>query len=99
MLRALLDQAIAATPRDAQVTLQLGKVDGGFELRVSDGGPAIPDSARADLLAHRLDPTSVGRPAGPALLVASTSAAYLGAPLSFGEISGHTYIAARLPST
>jgi two-component system, OmpR family, sensor kinase len=96
MLRALLDQAIAATPRDGQVTLELETVEGGFELRVSDGGPAIVDSARADLLAHRLDPTSVGRPAGPALLVASTAATYLGAPLSFGEISGRTYIAARL---
>jgi signal transduction histidine kinase len=98
MLRALLDQAIAATPREAQVTLRLDPVDGGFELRVADGGPTIPDSARADLLAHRLDPTSVGRPAGPALLVAATAAAYLGAPLSLGELSGRTFILARVRS-
>jgi signal transduction histidine kinase len=99
MLRALLDQAIAATPRDAQVTLQLAKVEGGLELRVADGGPVIPGSARADLLAYRLDPTSVGRPAGPALLVAATAAAYLGAPLAFGETSGCSFIAALLRSS
>jgi two-component system, OmpR family, sensor kinase len=96
MLRSLMDQAIAATPRGSEVALRLTAVEGGLELRVHDGGPAVPENARADLLAHRLDPTSVGRPAGLALFVAATAAAYLGAPLAFGEASGHTFVAAKL---
>jgi signal transduction histidine kinase len=95
MLRSVLDQAIAATPRDSGVALRMRAIEGGFELRVDDGGPSVPENARADLLAYRLDPTSIGRPAGPALLIAATAAAYLGAPLSFGEASGHTFVAAR----
>jgi two-component system OmpR family sensor kinase len=97
LLRALLDHAIAATPKGGSVTLSLRKEGSVVALAVEDGGPSVPEGARSNLLRNRLDPRSLGRPAGPALLIADTFAAYLGWPLTIGEgASGRTTVRARL---
>jgi signal transduction histidine kinase len=97
LLRSLLDHAIAATPRDATITLRLARAEGAVRLAVEDGGPAVPEDAR-DLLRYRVDPTSFGRPGGPALLVAEAVAAHLGCPLELGESSaGRTEVSGLLP--
>jgi signal transduction histidine kinase len=89
LVRSLLDHAIAATPRDGVVRVTVGPApDGGITVVVRDGGPGVPPRAHTDLLRHRLDPTSMGRPAGVTLLVADTAAAILGARLSLGEGAG-----------
>ena len=87
LLRALLDHAIAATPKGETATLHLARTEGGVRLAVEDGGPAVPEAARGDLLRRRVDPTSFGRPAGPALLVADSVAAHLRCPLEMAESS------------
>jgi len=85
LFRALFDHAIAATPKGDTATLRLARVEGGVRLAVEDGGPAVPEAARGDLLRRRVDPTSFGRPAGPALLVADTIAAHLRCQLEMAE--------------
>lgn len=85
LLRALLDHAILATPRDGSVTLRIAPVDAGVELLTEDGGPAIPEAARADLLRQRVNPSSFGRPADLSLLIADAASAHLGSRLALGE--------------
>lgn len=85
LLRALIEHAIAATPKGGTVELSLGQDDGGVKLTVCDGGPVVPTGARADLLEHRVDPAALGRPPGLALLVAHTVSGYLGGVVRLGQ--------------
>lgn len=85
LIRALVDHAIAATPRGGTVSVSLRGGDGPVTLTVTDGGPVVPVSARLDLLEHRVDPASLGRPPGIELLVAHTAAASLGGTVRLGE--------------
>jgi two-component system OmpR family sensor kinase len=84
LVRSLLDHALEATPRGGAVAAALTS-EGGARLTVRDGGTVVPASARADLLEHRIDPASLGRPPGLSLLVAHTVAAYIGATLRLSE--------------
>jgi len=97
LLRALLDHAILATPREGSVSLRLEAADGQLVATVSDGGPTVPEGARADLLAYRVDPASFGRPVGPALLVAATVAAHLGGTLVVRQGGQRIEAVAKLP--
>jgi signal transduction histidine kinase len=88
-LRALLDHALLATSRGQAVRIEL--VAGPPPvLTVVDGGPGIPEAARADLLSRRIDPTAFGRPDGISLLAASLSANRLAAQIAIGSNAGQT---------
>lgn len=80
-VRALLDHAIAATPKSGSVRLSVRQHASGAQIGVRDGGPSVPTGAFDDLLAGRIDPTSVGRPAGLWLLVVDCVTGALGAEL------------------
>jgi two-component system sensor histidine kinase QseC len=80
LVRSLIDHALAATPRGGSVGIVLTSDSSGPLIAVKDGGTVVPVSARADLLEHRVDPASLGRPPGLGLLVANTVAAHLGTP-------------------
>jgi signal transduction histidine kinase len=86
LFRTLIDHAITATPRGGKVALSLGN-DGAaaWWLRLRDGGPVVPTRTHAELLEHRIDPSGLGRPPGPSLLVAHTVIGYLGGTLTLGE--------------
>jgi two-component system, OmpR family, sensor kinase len=88
LVKSLLFQAIAATPRGGQVLATAMATELGPALAVSDGGPAIPEASRQDILRHRIDPTSLGRPAGIALVVADATAAVLDVTLEVREDGG-----------
>lgn len=90
LLRCLLDHAIAATPKGGTVRVTAEADALSAIVRVVDGGPVVPESARADLLEQRIDPTSVGRPAGIALLTATVAAASIDASLALRESPGKT---------
>jgi two-component system, OmpR family, sensor kinase len=97
LLRALIEHAIAATPKGGTVEMTLAPDSGGVKLTVCDGGPVVPASAQADLLEHRVDPAALGRPPGLALLVAYTVSGYLGGALRLGQSdSGGAIAEARL---
>ena len=78
LLRALLHHAIAATPRGGQVSLSVVATEMGMMLSVEDGGPVVPEASRRDVIQHRTDPASFGRPAGVSLLVADVIGGVLG---------------------
>jgi signal transduction histidine kinase len=88
LVRSLVEHAVLATPRGGRVLVSLGPVEGGAVLRVHDGGPVVPASAHRDVLEHRVDPTTLGRPPGLGLVVAHTTAAYLGGGLRLLEGAG-----------
>jgi hypothetical protein len=97
LLRALLDHALLATPREGSVALRLAAADASVELQTEDGGPAIPETARADLLRQRVNPSSFGRPADFSLLIAEAASAHLGSGLALSEsASGKTVTRAVL---
>ena len=77
LLRELLDHAILATPRGGSVVLALVAEPGIASLAIRDGGTAVPHSAQTDVLEHRVDPASLGRPPGFSLLAAHALAAVL----------------------
>ncbi|HVW29544.1 MAG TPA: ATP-binding protein [Polyangiaceae bacterium] len=85
LTRTLLDHAISASPRGTKVDISVTRDGSGARIMVSDGGPVVPAAARADLLEHQVDPTSLGRPPGPALLIAQVVTTYLGGALKLGE--------------
>ncbi len=81
MLRALLDHAISASPRESRVVVELR----GKRLIIEDGGPVVPPAQRLHVTRRRVDPAGLGRPGGPALLVADAAAAAFGVELTLGE--------------
>ncbi|MGE0324766.1 MAG: ATP-binding protein [Polyangiaceae bacterium] len=85
VVRSLLDHAIAATPRSGSVKLTLEARGTGARISVEDGGPTIPSSAFDQLIAGRIDPTSVGRPAGLWLLVAECVSGAIGTEIRIAE--------------
>lgn len=85
LLRALLHQAISATPRDGQILLCAYAVDSGVLLSAQDGGPSVTEAHRADVLRNRIDPSAFGRPSGVALLIAEAAAESLGAALELRD--------------
>jgi signal transduction histidine kinase len=97
LVHALLVHAILATPANGRVRVSLRDDAGSGVLSVADGGPAIAAPAHADLLEHHADPASFGRPTGPALVIAHTTAAYLGTRVKLGEgADGTSVVEARL---
>jgi signal transduction histidine kinase len=88
MLRALLHHAFHATPRGDHVKISLIPTEMGLLLAVEDGGPTVPEASRVDVLQHRVDPASFGRPAGVALLVADAVGSALGGTLAMREGTG-----------
>ncbi|HEY4104398.1 MAG TPA: hypothetical protein VGM44_10920 [Polyangiaceae bacterium] len=88
LLRALLHHAIAATPRGGHVSLTIVPTEMGLMLSVEDGGPVVPEASRTDVIQHRTDPASFGRPAGVSLLVADVIGGVLGSGASMREGTG-----------
>jgi two-component system, OmpR family, sensor kinase len=69
LVRAALEHAISASPPGWKVRIELHNDGTSACLRTHDGGPPIPEHLAADLLDHRVDPGSLGRPSGLALLL------------------------------
>lgn len=97
LIHSLLDHAILATPTGGRVGISVRADGSSAAITVSDGGPPVPPPAHADLLEHRADPAAFGRPTGPALVIAHTTAAHLGARVRLGEgTDGTSVVEARL---
>jgi two-component system, OmpR family, sensor histidine kinase QseC len=85
LMRSMLDHAVQASPKGGRVKAQLVPTGLGIALTVSDEGPKVPEGSRLDVLRHRIDPTSLGRPAGLSQHVADAAAAALDAELELRE--------------
>jgi hypothetical protein len=91
LMRSLLQHAILATPRGGVVTAAVHRTELGTALSVIDGGPAVPEASRWDVIRHLGDPTSFGRPTGIALVLANAAATAMSTTLELREsASGHT---------
>lgn len=88
VLRLLLDHAVSATPRDGAVRVMAFESELSTIVTIADGGPPVPEAARAALLRHAVDPASIGRPLGVSLVAARVLAAEFGAELSLREGGG-----------
>ncbi len=98
LLRELFAHAVAATPRSGRVQLSAYSTEVGTVVAFEDGGPPVPETARAAILRHATDPTSLGRPAGVSLLAAYVVAGALGSELELREgAHGATEAWFRLP--
>jgi signal transduction histidine kinase len=85
LIRAMLHQAISATPRDGLITLSAYAVETGVLLSVLDGGPSVTEANRNEVLRNRTDPSAFGRPSGVALLIAEAAAESLGGSLEMRD--------------
>jgi signal transduction histidine kinase len=81
LLRLLLTHAVSATPRGGEVRASAERSDRGLVVSIEDGGPSVPDGIGEAVIRHQLDPTSVGRPSGIALLAAEAVTQALGGEL------------------
>ncbi len=84
-VRALVDNALLASPRGSQVVVRVEVANGKPRLAVEDAGPVIPAAHRADLVQRRLDPSALGRPHGLSLLVADAVASVIGVRLELTD--------------
>jgi len=88
--RALLGQAVAATPRGSVVTVTImaAGVEAaslGPRLQIDDGGASLPATARRAFVALELEPSTFGRPSSIPLFVSSELVAWQGAMLELGD--------------
>jgi len=91
LLRSLLLHAISATARGGVVNAAIYRTELGIALSVVDGGPAIAEASRWEVIRHQTDPTRLGRPTGVSLVLADVVAIMLSADLELREsASGHT---------
>lgn len=85
LLRQLLIHGVTASPRGGGVRLSAHLSEIGAVVSVEDAGPPVPEAARAAMLRHTVDPSSLGRPAGIWLLAAHVVAGALGSELELRE--------------
>lgn len=91
LLKSLVAHAIAATPQGGAVTVHAFSTELGVTLAVRDGGPAVPEASRWDVIRHHVDPTRFGRPTGVNLVLADAASTALSAELELKESAdGHT---------
>jgi len=91
LFRSLLLHGITATPHGGRIRASIHRTELGTAVSVCDGGPAVPEASRWDVIRHQIDPTRFGRPAGVALVLADATATALNAALELRESAdGHT---------
>jgi hypothetical protein len=92
LVRSLLDQAIAATPRAGIVEFSVDADEAtgvATVIRVVDGGPIIPDGMHNALLLGQVDPSTVGRPSGLSWITVGACSDALGLRVIVGESTAH----------
>lgn len=92
LLSLLVEHAIAATPTGGLVTVSAARSESDLEIVITDQGAAVPESLSAELLHGSIDPRSVGRPAGGALILAAAIGERIGAQLNISSNPEHTRV-------
>jgi two-component system OmpR family sensor kinase len=92
LLSLLVEHAIAATPTGGLVTVSATRAENDLEIVITDQGAAVPESLSAELLHGSIDPRSVGRPAGGALILAAAIGERIGAHLNISSNPEHTRV-------
>lgn len=76
VVRNLLDNAIKFAPEKGRILVMSRVMDGGFELRVADSGPGVPEVARSAVFEkfHQLPDLLTEKPTGTGLGLATSRA-------------------------
>jgi signal transduction histidine kinase len=87
IVRELLGQAVAATPRGNAIAVTVAAASGevGSRLTIDDAGASLPASARRAYVALELEPSTFGRPSSLPLFVCSELVAWQGGVLELGD--------------
>ena len=87
LLRELISQAIAASPRGAAVTVTVdpAELDHGPRVTVDDAGTPLPATARRALVGLGIEPGTHGRSTSVPLYVANEIAMWRGASFELGD--------------
>jgi hypothetical protein len=88
MIHQILWQAIAASPRGAEILVRITDTEPGPQLVIDDAGAPLPVAARRGLVSLELEPGTYGRPTSIPLYVCAEMAAWLGASLELGDAVG-----------
>lgn len=92
LLALLLEHAITASPTGGVVTLGVTQEPHRVLIEVTDQGAAVPETMSSGLMHGSIDPRSLGRPAGAALLLAAALANRIGAHLQLSSEREHTVV-------
>ncbi len=88
MVDCLLAQALAASPRDSRVIVQLTDQEPGPCLEIDDSGPPLPVNARRAFAGLEIEAGTCGRPSNLPLFFASEIALSLGAAVQLSDAPG-----------
>jgi signal transduction histidine kinase len=99
MFTNLVDNAIAHTPQDASIKLELGSAHGMVTATVSDNGPGVPAHERQNVLKrfYRLDTSRTVPGAGLGLALAAAIAELHGAALGLHDNTPGLRVTLELP--
>jgi signal transduction histidine kinase len=98
LAREIIGLAVAATPRDGEVTVDVYTDPLGARLIVDDAGPPLPASARRGYIALEVDGGTYGRPSGVPLRLGAEIAAAHGAMLELSDApAGGVRVMVTLP--
>lgn len=85
LVRELVAQAVAATPKDGNVSVAIEPLPGGARLTIEDGGASLPAAMRAPFLRLEAQPSSYGRASAVPLHVCAEVAQAIGISMEFGD--------------
>jgi signal transduction histidine kinase len=85
LARDLIEQAIAASPKDGTVNVILSHEESGPRLTVEDGGAPLPSGARRAFVALEVEPGTYGRASCVPLNMAAEIAGAVGASVELGD--------------
>jgi signal transduction histidine kinase len=98
LLREILGQAIAASPRGSEVKVAIEGSPGGVSITCDDAGAPLPAKARRAFLGLELEPGTYGRSTSVPLYVAGEIASWRGATLELADApSGGVRVTVTFP--
>ncbi|MGB5334371.1 MAG: ATP-binding protein [Woeseiaceae bacterium] len=101
MLDKLIDNAVSFSETGDTITVGLARIEGGFELSVTNPGPALPERMRTQMFDSMVSMRSAGgdRHLGLGLYVARLIATGHGGKMSADNIDGGVVIRVSLPES
>jgi signal transduction histidine kinase len=85
LTRDLIEQAIAASPKNGTVSVSFAHEESGPRLTVEDGGAPLPSGARRAFVALEVEPGTYGRASCVPLNIAAEIAGSVGASVELGD--------------
>ena len=85
LIDQVLGQAIVASPRGAEISVEISEEEPGPRVVVDDAGPPLPLASRRAFAALEIEPGTYGRPTNLPIYFASEIAAWQGATFELSD--------------